>query len=122
MTSKCEKRSLHLRVPVLKEEAVAIRALAKAAGLPVATYLRKVGMGCQLQAVIDHGRIRELSTMHADLRRLGGLLALWLQDDARTRGFSQETIQAALGRIDETRCAMHATLRELSGPATQRRL
>ncbi|TWI62542.1 hypothetical protein IP91_04063 [Pseudoduganella lurida] len=122
MPAKDEKRELRLRVPVLPEEAAEIRRLAKAAGLPVAAYLRQVGQGYRLRGVIDHERIRELATMSADLRRLGDLLELWLQDDPRTRQFGEATIRAVLAKTEETHGAACQLLRSLVQPDSRKRL
>lgn len=69
-----------IRVPVLPHERRAIEENAAAAGLPLAVYLRKVGMGMPIRPVIDLENIVELSKINADQGRLGGLLKLWLTD------------------------------------------
>jgi hypothetical protein len=114
MKTEGEKRGHHLRVPVRRDEAKEIRALAKAAGLPVAAYLRQLGMGYRPSARLDSGRVAELAAMSTDLARLGGLLHLWLKGDPRTRHVGDETIHAALAKLADTQDAMRAVLKTVT--------
>ncbi|MQA21675.1 conjugal transfer transcriptional regulator TraJ [Rugamonas rivuli] len=121
-TSKAPTRkALHLRVPVLQEEAQAIRLLASNAGLPVATYLRKVGLGYRVHGILDHRRVEELARINGDLGRLGGLLKLWLTDDARTARFGETTILAVLSKIEDTQRAMQDIMRDVVLPNSPRK-
>ena len=88
-------RKHQLRVPVLPVEEETIKKLAASAGLPVAAYLRNVGMGYQVRGILDNKRVEELARINGDLGRLGGLLKLWLTDDPRTHQFGESTISAS---------------------------
>ena len=77
------KAGRHLRVPVLPDEEAEIKRLAASVGLPVAAYLRNVGLGYQVPGILDNKRVEELARINGDLGRLGGLLKLWLTDDVR---------------------------------------
>ena len=97
-----KKRTHHLRVPVFEFEKKAIEAQAKQAGLSVACYLREVGQGYRISGVVDLEQVRELAKINGDLGRLGGLLKLWLTNDARTAHFGEDMIRALLKRIENT--------------------
>ena len=47
---------------------------AEASGLSVASFIRKVAMGYQVESIVDIDQVVELSRVNADLGRLGGLL------------------------------------------------
>lgn len=93
------KHGRHLRVPVLPEEESLIKSNAAQSGLTIAEYLRRVGMGTELKSLADKDAVLELSKINADLGRLGGLLKLWLTDDAKVAHFSDETIRTLLRRL-----------------------
>ena len=82
-----DRRKRHLRVPVTDEEAQHIEQRAEAAGLPLAAYLREVGAGRVPRATIDQHRVDLLVKAMGDLGRLGGLLKLWLSDDAKLAAY-----------------------------------
>lgn len=118
---KCQTtRRHHLRVPVLEIEEGAIKQLAASAGLPVAAYLRNVGMGYQVRGILDNKRVEELARINGDLGRLGGLLKLWLTDDPRTHQFGESTIHALLSKIEDTQYQMHEVMRAVVIPRTDR--
>jgi hypothetical protein len=98
------RRSRHLRVPVRDEEGRAIEELAQLVGLPIAAYLRLVGLGHQPRSMIDVEQARELVRVNGDLGRLGGLLKLWLTDDAKLDALKPENtpaiIRGVLKRIE----------------------
>ena len=77
--------------------------MARSVGMSVASYLRAVGAGYQPRAVVDRDRIDEMLRINGDLGRLGGLLKLWLTNDAKLdqfdRGQIRQAILAALRRI-----------------------
>jgi hypothetical protein len=111
---------LHLRVPVLPEEEQQIKRNARAAGKPVATYLRLIGLGYQVHGILDNVRVEELARINGDLGRLGGLLKLWLTDDDRTRAFGESTIRALLSKIEDTQDTMHRVIRCVVIPRAKR--
>lgn len=114
------KAGRHLRVPVLPDEELEIKRMAAAAGLSVATYLRNVGLGYQVQGILDNKRVEELARINGDLGRLGGLLKLWLTDDVRTEKFGEATILAVLSKIADTQGQMQNVMREIVLPRSQR--
>jgi hypothetical protein len=99
-----KRRSRHLRVPVTTEEGRTIEALAEHVGLPIAAYLRLVGIGYQPRSMIDVEQARALVRVNGDLGRLGGLLKLWLTDDAKLAELKPdrvpEIIRGLLKRIE----------------------
>ena len=115
-TPAAPRKARHLRVPVLPAEEAQIKRLAAAAGLPVAAYLRKVGLGYRLPGILDHRRVEELARINGDLGRLGGLLKLWLTNDERTAAFGEATIRAVLAKIADTQDEMHAVMRAVVLP------
>jgi ABC-type histidine transport system ATPase subunit len=84
--------------------------------MSVARYLRVIGIGYEPRSIIDHQRVNELLKINGDLGRLGGLLKLWLTDDARTADFSASTILAVRGRIEETQAMMKEIMRSVVMP------
>lgn len=60
--------------------------------------------------MLDHQRVDELARINGDLGRLGELLKLWLQDDARTAVLDEATLRAALAKIDATQNRMIAVM------------
>ena len=114
------KAGRHLRVPVLPGEEAQIKRLAASTGLSVAAYLRNVGMGYQLRGILDNRRVEELARINGDLGRLGGLLKLWLIDDARTRHFGGATLLAVLSKIEDTQDRMHEVMQEVVTPRAKR--
>jgi hypothetical protein len=106
------------------DEAQAIQTQARAVGMPVTSYLRAVGMGYQPRAVVDRDRIDEMLRVNGDLGRLGGLLKLFLSDDAKLSRFDsgqvRKVILITLRRIEETqselRTVVKRALREDGGP------
>ena len=115
-TSKLTRKHRHLRVPVLPDEEATIKKLAASTGLPVAAYLRRVGLGCEVRSILDHTRVEELARINGDLGRLGGLLKLWLSNDARAAQFGASTIRALLSKIEDTQARMHEVMRAVVLP------
>lgn len=107
------KHGRHLRVPVLPTEESEIKANAQRAGLTIAEYLRRLGLGYEIRGVIDQNSILELSKINADLGRLGGLLKLWLSQDKRVAHFDAKTIRLLLERIKATKEAMLVVVKKL---------
>lgn len=100
------KAGIHLRVPVLPEEEEGIKENAEKAGLSIAEYLRRLGLGFPVKSKIDEQNILELVKINADLGRLGGLLKLWLGNDKRTANFNIETIRTLLKKIESTQATL----------------
>ena len=113
------KRRHHLRVPVFPEEKSEVERQARQAGLSVARYLREVGQGYQIKGVVDYEQVRELARINGDLGRLGGLLKLWLTDDARTAAFGVSTIRSLLWRIESTQEEMGQVMKSVVRPRAE---
>lgn len=102
MPKNTRKHGKHIRVPVLPEEEVIIKANAEASGLSAASFIRKVAMGYQVESIVDIKQVLELSRVNGDLGRLGGLLKLWLANDPRTVNFPPSLIKTLLSKIEST--------------------
>ena len=109
------RRDRWVQVRVTTEEADAIAGQARAVGMPVGAYLRAVGAGYQPRAVVDRDRIEAMLKVNGDLGRLGGLLKLWLSDDAKLNEFDapqvRHAIRTALRHIDENQSALRDVIR-----------
>lgn len=112
------KTCQQLRVPVYPKEKKIIEAKAKATGKSVAAYLRDLGLGYELQSLIDHSKVLELSRINGDLGRLGGLLKLWLTNDEKLKNYNpvqlEATIRGALDMIIKNQKEMFNTIKELN--------
>lgn len=100
------KNSPPIKVYCLPEERRQIEANAKATGLSCAAYLRNLGLGYQVTGIVDFQQVGELARINGDLGRLGGLLKLWLTNDARTAQFGESIIRALLSKIESTQDEM----------------
>lgn len=83
-TAKC------IRVPALRKDKETIEANAKAVGLSTAEFLRRLGLGFEPPSTLDFEAVADLAKVNADQGRLGGLLKLWLTDDAKFRDFADQ--------------------------------
>lgn len=101
--SQTRKNSTPIKVYCLPDEKAQIQENAEASGLSVASFIRKVAMGYQVESMVDIEQVVELSRVNADLGRLGGLLKLWLANDPRTDDFSPSLIKTLLAKIESTR-------------------
>jgi hypothetical protein len=97
------------------EEVETIAAKARGVGMSVGAYLRAVGAGYQPRAVVDRDQVEAMLKVNGDLGRLGGLLKLWLSDDAKLnqfdRGQLRHAILTALRRIDENQTDLRDLIR-----------
>lgn len=114
------RKDRQLRVPVLPEEGLEIKRLAADAGLPVAAYLRALGLGYRVPGILDNRRVEELARINGDLGRLGGLIKLWLADDRRAAVVGAAALRAALARIEGTQDEMHRIMRTVVLPRARR--
>jgi hypothetical protein len=114
------KGSPPIKVYCLPEERRQIEANANTAGLSLSTYLLKVGMGCRIHGIADQKQVEQLVRINGDLGRLGGLLKLWLTDDARTAQFGKATIRAVLSRIEATQNQMIGLINRVITPKPER--
>lgn len=120
MQKATRKNSPPIKVYCLPVERLAIEQQAKAAGLSLSAYLMNVGLGYQVPGILDNQRVEELARINGDLGRLGGLLKLWLSDDARTAHFTPETVRALLRRIEATQDTMRAVMTAVVLPRGKR--
>ena len=104
--NKGSKRDKRLRVPVLPEEEMMIKAKAGETGLTTAEYLRNLGLGYSVPSVIDNQQVDALLKINADLGRLGGLIKLWLTNDKRTKYIGKSQLHMTLDTIREAQSAM----------------
>lgn len=109
-----------IKVYCLKCQRAAIEEQAKAVGLSVSAFLLSVGLGYQVTGILDNQRVEQLAKVNGDLGRLGGLLKLWLTDDARTANFGAQTIRALLKKIEATQDTMHGIMQGVVLPRTDR--
>jgi len=116
---KTRKGSPPIKVYCLPEERDLIEANAKAAGMSLSTFLLTVGQGYRVTGVVDFEQVRELARINGDLGRLGGLLKLWLTNDARTARFGEATIRALLGRIEATQNEMGNVMKSVIRPRSE---
>ncbi|MEF8738535.1 MAG: Protein TraJ [Accumulibacter sp.] len=100
------KGSPPIKVYCLPEERHQIQANAQATGLSLSTFLLNVGIGYQVRGIVDNKQVEELARINGDLGRLGGLLKLWLTDDARLASVGEATIRAVLAQIESTQDQM----------------
>ena len=112
------KNSTAIRVYCLPEERNLIASKARAAGLSIAAYLRNVGMGYQIRGIIDNAEVEKLAKINGDLGRLGGLLKLWLTNDARTAQYGESVIRTVLDRILHTQAKMLEIMKLVVMPRT----
>ncbi|KVT40350.1 conjugal transfer transcriptional regulator TraJ [Burkholderia ubonensis] len=108
-----------IKVYCLPDERAEIEAMANASGHSASTYLRLVGMGYRIQGVIDAAQVREMVRVNGDLGRLGGLLKLWLTNDARVAGFTPATIHALLSKIETMRDEMSRIMEKVVRPRAE---
>ncbi len=107
------KKGRHLRVPVLPDEETQIKSNAAHAGLSIAEYLRRIGLGYPIQSAIDKDHVIQLAKINADVGRLGGLLKLWLTQDKRVAHFDHATIMTLLNKIKVLQKAMFQAVKKL---------
>lgn len=92
------------------------RIIPRCGGNLIGYFLLAVGQGYRVQGVTDDENVRELVRVKGDLGRLGGLLKLWLIDEARTARFGVETILALLGKIEATQDKMGGIMESMVRP------
>lgn len=114
------KGSTPIVVRVTPDEKAVIDSFAKQTGHSTSAYLRRLGQGYVPKSIVDHGQVMELARINGDLGRLGGLLKLWLSNDARTARFGESTLRAALARIEDTQNKMLEIMKTVVMPRADR--
>lgn len=100
-----------IKVYCLPEERAEIETMARHSGHSVSTYLRLVGQGYRVTSIVDYRHVQELAKINGDLGRLGGLLKLWLTNDAKLSPYDMTAMSKTIvGVLDEIR-ANQATIR-----------
>ncbi len=100
-----------IKVYCLPEERAEIETLARHSGHSVSTYLCLVGQGYRVTSIIDYRQVQELAKINGDLGRLGGLLKLWLSNDAKLAPYDMAAMSKVIvGVLDEIR-ANQTTIR-----------
>ena len=112
------KGSTPIVVRVTPDEKSAIESFAKQTGSSTSAYLRLLGLGYSPKSIVDNEKVLELARINGDLGRLGGLLKLWLTNDARTAKFGESTIRATLARIEATQDKMLEIMKSVVMPRT----
>ena len=120
MPRATRKNSPPIKVYCLPPERATIEGQAKAAGLSLSAFLLTVGLGYQVTGILDNQRVEQLAKVNGDLGRLGGLLKLWLTDDARTATLDAPTIRALLKKIEATQDQMHGIMQGVVLPRAGR--
>jgi hypothetical protein len=120
MKKQTRKGNTPIRVWVTPDEKAAIEDFARQCGRSTSSYLRMLGLGYEPRSIVDNDRVEELAKINGDLGRLGGLLKLWLTNDARTAQFGESTIRAALARIEDTQDKMIDVMRSIVRPRAEK--
>lgn len=88
----------------LPNEKAEIEAMAKMTGHSASGFLRLVGQGYSVRSLLDYEHVQELAKINGDLGRLGGLLKLWLTDDAKLAGYDiTQMSKIIVGVLEEIR-------------------
>lgn len=107
------KTQAPIKVYCLPGERAEIETMARNSGHSVSTYLRLIGQGYRVTSIVDYRQVQELAKVNGDLGRLGGLLKLWLTNDAKLSPYGMATISKTIvGVLDEIR-ANQSTIREV---------
>ena len=110
------RRKHTLRVPVLQAEANLLRENASVQNLPVAAYLRHLGLSYRPLCNVDEAILHELQKSSEALARLGGFLKRWLADDPALSRYPTERItQAVHNTVQRSR----SHLRDIQSIATR---
>ena len=101
-----------VKVCVTAAEREQIAGRAAACGLTSSAYLRHVGLGYQPRSMVDVEQVAALLDVAGNAGRLGGLLKMWLTDDARLDQFRSRdmrpVIAEALTRISDSQLEIRA--------------
>ena len=111
------QRAQQIHVPVLPAEAIEIKKNAAMCGMPVATYLRKLGLNYKPTSLVDAETVPVLIKVNADLGRLGGLLKMFLTNDEKLKILGKEQTKAWLEKlladIETTQLQLYETVKRL---------
>jgi len=93
-------RKNRIEVWCSNDEFSQIKTNAQNTKLSLSEFLRILGKGYQPKGVFDIEAIRELTRLHADQGRLGGLLKLWLSENKGV-GASVRSVRSVLQQIED---------------------
>lgn len=96
---KARRNGKPMSVYSTDEERQAIKENAIKAGISVNEYIIRVAAGYKIKSQLDYKLIESLLKINADNGRLGGLLKLWLSDDAKSKDFNKAQIRGILNLI-----------------------
>jgi hypothetical protein len=124
--STTRKGSTPIKVYCLTDERAEIEAMARQTGNSTSSYLRLVGQGYCAPSILDYERVQELARINGDLGRLGGLLKLWLTDDAKLAAVYGTTnltrlIVAALDDITANQASIRDVMAKVVTPLAAKR-
>ena len=97
--NETRKGNMPIKVWVTPSEKQAIDANAKACGMSMSAYLRQVGIGMPVKSILDHQCIADLAKVNADQGRLGGLLKLWLTNDAKLKPYDRAKLSVNIIKL-----------------------
>ena len=97
--NETRKGNTPIKVWVTPREKQAIDANAKACGMSMSAYLRQVGIGMPVKSILDHQCIADLAKVNADQGRLGGLLKLWLTNDAKLKPYDRAKLSVNIIKL-----------------------
>lgn len=114
---KAKRERHHIKIWCSAEDKATIEAAAQASGLSASAYLHVLGLGHQPRPIIDIEQGRELVRVNGDLGRLGGLLKLWLTDDAKLEEMAPERmpviIRGVLSKIEANQEELAGIIRKV---------
>jgi hypothetical protein len=108
------RRVKQLQVPVLPTEDTEIKCNASNCGLPVAAYLRALGLQYKPKSILDYKAVTELAKVNGDLGRLGGLLKMLLTNNERLgKEYAIPKIHELLDEIQTTQALLLETVKRV---------
>ncbi len=108
--AETRKGNTPIKVWVTPSEKRTIDDNAKACAMSTSAYLRQVGMGMPIKSVLDHQCIADLAKVNADQGRLGGLLKLWLTNDAKLKRYDRARLNMNILKLLEEIRRLQAVL------------
>ena len=91
-----------------------IETSARNCGMSTSAYLRQIGLGMPIKSILDHQSIADLAKVNADQGRLGGLLKLWLTNDAKLKPYDRAKLSMNIIKLLEEIKRLQAVLFEMA--------
>jgi hypothetical protein len=85
-------RNHPLQAYVTPDEREAVKARAAAASMTLSAYIRAACLGARTISAFDRHAVAQLAKINADQGRLGGLLKMYLQDQAPDRKTAEQLL------------------------------